>query len=154
MTTILGKRDVDCPFSATIEMIEHLQRNDIERRVGPFSHMRARVRLELSEVRDHTDQTRIHEALVVQWKAQTWIPVPVMRGLITVRPNGLATEVRMEGEYTPPLGAFGTLFDRIIGRHIAGRTVERFLDKLHAFIEREWQRERKEYAAHTAGEIR
>ncbi len=153
MRTILGKRDVDCPFSATIEMIERLQRNDIERHVGPFSHVRARVRLELSEVCDHTDQTRVHEALVIKWKAQTSIPVPVMRGLITVRPNGLATEVRMEGEYTPPLGAFGTLFDRIVGRHIARRTIERFLDKLRAFIEREWQRERKDYAARTTGDV-
>lgn len=154
MTTILGKRDVDCPFSATIEMIGHLQRNNIERHVGPFSHMRARVQFELSEIRDHTDQTRIHEALVLQWKAHSRIPLPIMRGLITVRPNGLATEVRMEGEYTPPLGAFGKMFDQIIGRHIARRTLERFLDKLHAFIEREWQRERQEYASHATGEVR
>lgn len=67
-----------------------------------------------------------------------------MSGLITVRPNGLATELRMEGTYAPPLGAPGQLFDRIIGRRLAQRTVNRFLDELRDFVEQEWQKERRE----------
>ncbi len=78
---------------------------------------------------------------------------PIMRGMITVRPNGPATEVRMDGSYTPPLGAFGELFDRIIGRRIALRTVERFLDQLHDSVEREWQNQSRERASRSMTEV-
>lgn len=142
MTRVTAKRDVDCPFSATIEMIEHLHAGGADHRVGPFSSFRTRVHCEIVEVRDHTDETRIHDALTLRWTTPSRIPLPVMSGLITVRPNGLATEVRMEGTYVPPFGAAGRLFDRIVGRHLAQRTVSRFLDELSNSIEREWQKER------------
>ena len=70
-----------------------------------------------------------------------------MRGMITVRPNGRFTELRMEGSYTPPLGSFGAIFDRLIGRGLAQRTIERFLDDLQGFVEREWTSERQAQGA-------
>lgn len=143
MTTIFAKCDVHCPFSATIEMIERFHEKGTQHLVGPFSSVRTRVECELVEIRDHTDQTRIHDALTLRWKARARIPVPLMRGLITVRPNGPATELRMEGTYAPPLGLLGRIFDGIIGKHIAQRTVERFLDELRDFVEREWRIERQ-----------
>ncbi len=134
-------------------MIEKLNLGDAGHEVGPFSAMHTRVHCELSEIRDETDQTRVHEALTLHWKARSLLLFPVMRGMITVRPNGQATEVRMDGSYTPPLGVFGELFDRIIGRHIARRTVERFLDQLHDSVEREWQNESKERASRSMTEV-
>ncbi|MDQ2871822.1 MAG: hypothetical protein M3R35_01690 [Candidatus Eremiobacteraeota bacterium] len=145
MTSVFAKRDVDCPFSATIEMIQRLGEKSSGHAVGPFSKVLARVELELSEVRDYTDQTRSHEALSIRWKARARIPVPMMRGLVTVRPNSLMTELRMEGTYEPPFGVFGRLFDRLLGRRLALRTVERFLVDLRNVIEREWQVERRAY---------
>jgi hypothetical protein len=136
--------DVHCPFSAAIEMIKRLHKNGAEHRVGPFSNIRARVQLEIAEVRDRTDETRRHEALLLRWQAPSRMPLPVMSGLITVRPNGLATELRMEGTYVPPLGLLGQLFDRIIGCHIAHRTVNRFLDELRDSVDQEWQKERRD----------
>ncbi len=140
MTRVYAKRDVHCPFSATIETIQHLHSSGAEHRVGPFSSIRARVQFEITEVRDRTDETRIHDALLLQWKSHSRIPLPVMSGLITVRPNGLATELRMEGTYVPPLGALGLFFDRIIGYHIAQRTVGRFLDEVRDSVEHEWRK--------------
>lgn len=145
MTTVFGKRDVRCPFSATIELIEHLHASGAEHRVGPFSAIRTRVQCEIAEVPDRTDETRIHEALQLHWKTPSRMPLPVMSGLITVRPSAPATELRMEGTYEPPLGALGRLFDRIIGRYVAQRTVDRFLDELAVFVENEWQKERRKY---------
>lgn len=145
MTTIFAKRDVRCPFSVTIELVQRLHRSGAEHWVGPFGAFSTRVECELAEIRDHTDQTRIHEALVLRWKARARIPLPAMRGMITVRPNGRTTEVRMEGRYTPPLGSFGRLFDSLIGRRVAQRTVDRFLDQLRDFVEREWQAERRDH---------
>ncbi len=144
MTEIFSKRDVRCPFSATIEMIQRFHSKGVQHRVGPFSALRTRVEYELQEVPDHTDTTRIHDALTIHWHARSWFPLPVMRGLITVRPNGASTELRMEGSYAAPLGLPGRIFDRIIGRHIAQRTMNRFLDDVHDFAEREWNLERRD----------
>lgn len=141
MTRVYAKRDVHCPFSVTTEMIKHLHNTGMGHHVGPFPSLRAHVDCEITEIRDLTDGTRIHEALTFRWRAHSWIPLPVMSGLITVRPNGLATELRMEGTYAPPLGVLGQLFDRVIGYRLAQRTVNRFLDELRNFIEQEWQKE-------------
>ena len=138
MTRVTARCDVDCPFSATTEMIEHLREDSTQRTVGPFSTLRARVQIETMTIRDDTDQTRIHEAIQLRWKAPSQMPLPIMNGLITVRPNGPATELRMEGTYEPPFGVFGRLFDLLIGRFLAQRTLKRFLDELHDFIEQEW----------------
>lgn len=147
MTRIFGARDVRCPFSATIEMIERFGSRDFKQPVGPFAALRTHVHIDLAEVRDLTDQTRIHDALVLKWQAPSpLLPLPVMQGLVTVRPSGPVTELRMEGNYTPPLGALGRLFDRLVGMHIAQRTVNRFLDELGALVEREWQKERESRA--------
>ncbi len=146
MTRVYAKRDVHCPFSATIDMIKHLHDSGAGHRVGPFSSIRTHVHCDIAEIRDLTDGTRIHEALTFRWRAHSWIPLPVMSGLITVRPNGLATELRMEGTYVPPLGPPGQLFDRLIGHRIAQRTVNRFLDELRNFIEQERQKERRDHA--------
>lgn len=143
MTRIYAKCEVHCPFSATIEMIERLHASGTEHRVGPFSSIRTRVQCEIAEVPDHTDETRIHDALTLRWTAPSRIPLPVMRGLITVRPNGPATQLRMEGTYEPPLGPVGRLLDLLAGRNLAQRTVDRFLDELRDFIEQEWHKERR-----------
>lgn len=145
MTRVCARRDVCCPFSATIEAIEILHEDDAEHRVGPFANMRTRIKCEIAEVRDRTDNTRRHQALQLRWQALSRMPLPVMSGLITVRPNGPATELRMEGSYVPPLGAPGRLFDRIIGRHLAQRTLNRFLDELRDLVEQEWQKERRDH---------
>jgi hypothetical protein len=143
MTTVFAKRDARCPFSAAIEMIERLHQSSTDHIVGPFSRMRMRVHCDFAEVRDYTDETRVHEALVLQWKSHAALPLPLMRGMITVRPNGPFTELRMEGTYVPPLGFAGAVFDTLIGKRIAQRTIERFLDELRDFVEQQWDSDRR-----------
>ncbi len=145
MTAIFAKRDVRCPFSAAIEMVQRFHAKGARHSVGPSEHLRAGVQCELVEVPDHTDTTRLHEAALLRWKARSWFPLPAMTGLITVRPNGPVTELRMEGRYAAPLGLLGRIFDAIVGRHIAQRTVERFLDEVKSYVEREWEIERREH---------
>lgn len=141
MTTILSRRYTHCPFSATIELIERLHRSGAVHTVGPFSGLHTKVRCEFAETRDYTDQTRIHEALVVRWKANSGTPMPVIRGMITVRPKGPATEIRMRAKYRPLLGF--EIFDSIVGRWLAQRTIDRFLDEVKKFVECEWAQERQ-----------
>jgi len=147
VTLFFEKQNVRCPFSATIDLIEHLHTKRAEHTVGPFAALRTPVICDLSEVRDYTDQTRAHEALSVHWSAKAALPVPEMDGLLTVRPNGPLTQLRMEGRYEPPLGLFGRIFDLLVGRYVARRTVRRFLNELRTFIESEWQKERRAYGS-------
>lgn len=147
MSTIFAIEGVKCPFSATIEMIERLHHSGSEHSVGPFSGLRTPVICDLSEVRDYTDETRAHEALKVHWRANAKLPVPEMNGLLTVRPNGPLTELRMAGRYDPPFGVPGRIFDALIGRFVALRTIRRFLTELRLFIEAEWQKERRANAS-------
>lgn len=140
MTTIFSHRYAHCPFSATIELIERLHRSGAVHTVGPFSRLRTRVRCELAQTRDYTDQTRIHEALVLRWKAHAPVPLPAIRGMITVRPDGPATEIRMRATYRPFLGL--KMIDSMLGRWLAQRTIDRFLDEVKWFVESEWAQER------------
>ncbi|MGH7737183.1 MAG: hypothetical protein ACREMP_04875 [Candidatus Tyrphobacter sp.] len=147
MRKIFAEHDVRCPFSAAIEMVARLHDSGMEHVVGPFSALRAPVVCHFSQVRDYTDDARIHEALVLSWEARARIPVPRMKGLITVRPNGATTTLRMDGEYEPPLGFPGRIFDEMAGRHIALRTIRRFLRELGEHVEAEWRAEQRSYAA-------
>lgn len=97
--------------------------------------MEGRVSCDASEIRDVTDETRIHEALFIRWQTAGLIPIPTLYGLITVRPDGLSTEVRLEASYVPPCGALGALFDRVFGRKMVLRTLRQFLEDIYGFIE-------------------
>jgi hypothetical protein len=144
MTRIYARRDMHCPFSATIEFLEGL---GTEQQVGPFFGVRARVQCEFRSVRDRTDEAIRHQALELNWKAPSRAPLPLMHGLITVRPAGPATELRMEGTYEPPFGLLGQWFDARIGSHIAQRTVDNFLRDLCDFVNRAWEADRLAHAS-------
>lgn len=151
VTRIFATQDVKCPFSGTIEFIERLHQSGSQHLVGPFAGLRTPVVCDLREVRDVTDESRIHEALVLHWKAQAKIPVPEMSGLLTVRPSGPLTQLRVEGQYEPPFGLPGRLFDVLVGRYITRRTLRLFLAELRTFIEAEWEKERAAHAARIEG---
>lgn len=135
MTRVSVSKDVHCPFSATVELIEEFHERHKALRIGPFSRMEGRISCDASEIRDVTDETRVHEALFIRWATTGLIPIPTLYGLITIRPDGLATEVRLEVSYVPPLGRFGTFFDKFVGRRLVRRTLERFIEDIYAFIE-------------------
>ncbi|HEY9179108.1 MAG TPA: hypothetical protein VIO32_00210 [Candidatus Baltobacteraceae bacterium] len=141
MTTIFASRITQCPFSATIEFIERLHRSDDTHTVGPFPALQTSVRCELAETRDYTDRSRIHEALVLRWRANAGMPLPVLRGMITVRPEGRATQIRIEAKYRPPLGPAGRVFDALAGRWLARRTIDRFLNEVSRFVAHQWAQE-------------
>lgn len=145
MTRVQAKREAPCPFGIAVELIERFHLNT-GHRFGPFSLLQVHVECSLAETRDYTDPARIHEALVLQWRTHGFFPIPKLRALITVRPHGLSTEIRIDGSYVPPFGIVGRILDVLIGRYIARRTIERLLDAIYLFIEREWEAERRRYA--------
>ena len=90
----------------------------------------------MAEIRDYTDSVRLHEALILQWRSHGRFPVPRFRGMITARPSGPNTEIRIEGHYVPPFGKAGMVIDSIAGRFIAQRTLERLADDISEFVDR------------------
>ena len=134
-------RDVYCPFTEAVPLIQRFYRT-VPVRIGPFAFMEFDVEADVVETRDYTDETRIHDALAIRWRRRGGVPAPSFSGLITARPNGPSTEIRIEGHYTPPLGVLGAIFDAVIGKHIARWTLERFLDQIAAFINHEFGKER------------
>jgi hypothetical protein len=76
----------------------------------------------------------------VRWKATRFDRYfPVMEANLFVHASGDGeSELLLEGRYRPPLGLFGLIGDRIIGRWIAAATVEHFIDAVAITIEREW----------------
>ncbi|MBC5804162.1 MAG: PAS domain S-box protein [Candidatus Eremiobacteraeota bacterium] len=144
MTAVHAMRDVRCPFGLTIELVESFHTANPEHRVGPFGWARAGLSCEASQVRDVSDPARVHKAFSFTWHGRGWFLLPAVHGLITVRPNSLLTRLTLDGQYVPPLGIAGRAFDAALGRWIARFAIERFVDDLVSFIERDYERLRGE----------
>lgn len=59
-----------------------------------------------------------------------WRGFPTFGATLTVQRSGKRTELMLEGSYEPPGGAAGRLFDRVIGRRLAARTMDAFLSQV------------------------
>ncbi len=144
MVAVHATRDVRCPFSLTIELVESFHAANPEHRVGPFGWARARISCGASQVRDVSDHGRGHEAFSFTWHGSGWLPLPAVHGLITVRPNSGLTRLTLDGQYLPPFGIAGRAFDAILGRWIARFAIERFVDDLASYVERRYDQLRQE----------
>jgi hypothetical protein len=61
--------------------------------------------------------------------------LPVMQADIALRPVPNGTEIVLSGLYKPPLGGFGVLFDRLIGRFVATATAKHFVASIAASLQ-------------------
>ena len=152
MTQLHISRYVDCPFSAAIELAEKAvsQRNGFY--LTPSPPLVERVRFAAATTADATDDVRKHDALLIAWRPQTRGMFPDFRGVLTVRPERRGVRLRLDGQYEPPYGAPGSVFDFFVGRAIARRTMLRLLDEFAADIESEYDRERRTNKTATTGE--
>jgi hypothetical protein len=122
-TSLHVERLCDCPFSIADEYaVQYLKRAEaggseaVVRAPLPFT--RRKVRLSFGLSADNTEAGRQHEEIRVLWFADSPL-FPDFRGTIRFRIDGRRTVILIDGTYHPPLGTFGTLFDRIAGRWIA-----------------------------------
>jgi len=100
--------------------------------VGPI---KIPVRVEsLTPSPDHHDS-----AISLRWQAiRATRYFPIMEGDLKARPGEDGTTLLiLEGRYRPPLGLFGLVFDRIIGRRVASATAACFVDRVADEIERD-----------------
>jgi len=73
----------------------------------------------------------------VRWRAGDHPALfPTMTGLLRIASGGAnAIELRLTGEYTPPLGAFGALADRIAGHQAVTASLRSYLHDVGGRLE-------------------
>ena len=127
----------NCPFSIAGEYAnDYLE--DAERendgtilRAGPLSH---RVTLGFGLRTDTAEPGRPHDEVLLYWSARTaWLPN--FRGTLRMRINGERTRLILDGNYAPPGGPLGVLFDVIGGSRIAGATAKDLLRRIARALE-------------------
>jgi hypothetical protein len=69
------------------------------------------------------------QGVAFAWRP-AWRGFPAFGATLTVRQAGKKTELVLEGSYEPPGGAAGRFFDRIVGRKLAARTMDAFLNQI------------------------
>ena len=137
---VLVQRVVRCPFSVAHDYAEDWfadAAGGVELRVplrdvAPTrkGHLRRRVRLVAERVRDEHDPGRAHDALEIDWSAGTRF-FPDFHGALRLRIASVETTLlSLEGEYQPPFGPFGRVFDLVAGRRIARATMRDLLERL------------------------
>ena len=120
----------ECPFSAVMEFAQLSLKERGRMQVSPISTVTENVSHATKLVDDGTDATRRHDALLVAWKPDN-TALPDFRGVLTVRPKDRGVWMRLQGNYEPPFGLAGKIFDTLAGNRIASRTMQRLLCLLY-----------------------
>ena len=120
---------VDCPFSLAVDqahvIFPVLETSPEIVRVpyrafglplpGTLKHP---VAVRFRRQRDATEPGRSHDEIVFDWSAMSrWLPN--FRGVLRFRVESPRTRIVLHGEYVPPFGTLGSLFDRVIGHGLA-----------------------------------
>ena len=148
-TTIVAYEHVDCPpaeVEAYLERFLHgLASEDgslvVELR-APASALgipaqlafEKRVIARLTYDRDADELNRI---IGLSWEPEGGGPYPSFSGTIVAdaAPEGEGSVVSIVGRYTPPGGLAGSLFDALLGRHVARATIRELLERVRDGIE-------------------
>jgi hypothetical protein len=146
VSRVVAERVAQCPFSVAHDYAEDFLR-DAERAVdvrvplrdfirGLGTQVREPVKLVFALHPDDTETGRVHDAMLLEWRAGTRM-FPEFHGSLRLRIETVdSTRLTLEGAYRPPLGLAGDLFDIVLGRHIARATMSDLLDRIVRALER------------------
>ncbi|HEX3464347.1 MAG TPA: hypothetical protein VHS78_09905 [Candidatus Elarobacter sp.] len=147
LSRVVVERVARCPFSVAHDYAEEFLRDIDERgaevrvRLRDFiptrrGKVRRRVRIVFERRLDETEAGRPHDAVALHWSAGTRL-FPDFHGTLRLRIASVdETLLTLEGEYRPPLGPFGTLFDVLVGRRIARSTMRELVGRIAKALER------------------
>ena len=100
-----------------------------------FGH---RVLVRFDPRRRPVEVGRYDDRLVFSWKPDPPGPFPDFEGRLTILPYGTQSEFILKGQYDPPFGLLGRIFDAVAGKRIAAATAVSLLGKLRAVLEAEY----------------
>lgn len=147
VSRVVVERVVRCPFSVAHEYVEdffadisargaevRVRLRDLVPSVG--GRLKRPVQIDLGRRADEAEAGRAHDAFEVCWTAGTRF-FPDFRGTLRLRIASIEeTRLTLEGEYHPPLGPAGAVFDAVLGRRIARATMGDLLRRLARAMER------------------
>ncbi len=139
---------IDCPFGLALENAEKLFPLLESAEEGVRLPLRAlripvpgalhhRVRTHFRRQIDSTEFGRPHEEFAFDWVVKSSI-LPDFEGVIRFRIAYPKTRIILHGQYSPPFGWFGQIFDRAIGHHIATATADDLLKRFANVLEKHW----------------
>lgn len=149
-TTVHAERPCECPFSVAesyaVDYLELAEKGGPEAFLhvplfGGLPALRRRVQPSFGLAIDVAEAGRSHDEIRLRWASGSRL-FPNFRGTVRFRIERTSTRVLVDGSYTPPLGRIGAAFDRLIGRHVAARTLDDLAGRIaHALErrEREWE---------------
>jgi hypothetical protein len=147
LTTIIVERVARCPFSVAHDYAEEFLRQMDERgaevrvRLRDLiptrrGKLRRRVRIVFERRLDEAEAGRAHDAVALHWSAGTRL-FPDFHGELRLRIASVdETLLTLQGEYRPPLGPFGAVFDVLLGRRIARSTMSELVGRIAKALER------------------
>jgi hypothetical protein len=145
MTDLCGTVIVDAPYSVAMDAV--LRRlKTVKNRLMlnvPFSSLgipssfgiEREVEVDFVPFRGHKGERLLHDELKMRWTPIGGGPLPTFNGSLKMHPEGGKTELVLAGEYEPPMGKMGEVFDAVIGKRIAEATAQALLHQLKENIE-------------------
>ena len=137
---MLAELEVVCPAQAVPGRLRQVISDNFELEV-PFNRLglpavgkfSRQASVTLGEARSRQDGATI---IPIVWRDARSSNFPEFKGYIEV--IALASDrsqIAVVGDYVPPMGPLGAIFDASIGKHIAQVTVEELLDHLRTALE-------------------
>jgi hypothetical protein len=129
MTRIVRTARIDAPETVVVDRVENFFSRHPKLQVKSLGSSTASVEVQYSLLFDWTSITPHRDGVAFAWRPG-WRGFPSFGATLTVQGADKETELILEGSYDPPGGLLGQFFDRIVGRKLAGRTMDEFLAQL------------------------
>lgn len=129
MTRIARTARVHEPHGDVIARLQDFFAQRPKLQVRALGSSSAEVDVRYSLLYDWTSVYPPRGGMAFAWRPG-WRGFPAFGATLTVRPTGNDTDLVLEGSYEPPGGVLGRLFDRVVGRRLAARTMDALLDEL------------------------
>jgi hypothetical protein len=83
------------------------------------------------------DEANLNKVVEIAWEPEGTVMFPRFEGTLSVwsEDDPARSFIELRGQYTPPLGAAGQVFDDAIGFKIAQSTAQQFLNDVKASVE-------------------
>lgn len=160
MSTLFHRRYLACPYDRarhiladTLQDLATSGRPVIQRLRVPFPNTDGSA---ASIEKDVTitygvgkDPLHFDQPWTVHWTPSNGGPFPEFNGALTVRADEdyMTCALELRGNYEPPLGLPGALFDTVLGSRIASATAREFLKEIGTRIEARYREEEEAKAA-------
>jgi hypothetical protein len=129
MARIVRTTRVQASEDAVVERVQNFFAQHPKLQVKALGSSTAGVEVQYYLLFDWLSIAPHREGVAFAWRP-AWRGFPAFGATLTVQRVGTKTVLILEGSYDPPGGAAGRFFDRVVGRRLAARTMDAFLNQL------------------------